>query len=285
MRVLSFDKILSMSSTWNSYEIYPDLPESTMVQVEGGSFMMGSDKLGREQPIHEVQLSTFYIGQYQVTQALWEQVMEGNPSRFQGANLPVEQVSWYDCIEFCNKLSELEDREPVYEVDKSQKDPGNTSNFDKFKWLVKRKEGALGYRLPTEAEWEYAARGGKYARKTEFAGSGVLKEVGWYDDFITSEKNAHNWTETSGLRVPNELGLYDMSGNVREWCWDWYGDYSDTSLKDPQGPDSGYNRVLRGGSWIYDADYCRVAYRVYDLPDYRYYGFGLRLARTVLGDL
>ena len=157
------------------------------------------------------------------------------------------------------------------------RDPGNTHDYDEFKWLVRRKKEALGYRLPTEAEWEYAARGGKYARKTEYAGSGELKEVGWfgYND------NAHNWTETSGLRVPNELGLYDMSGNVDEWCWDWYGDYSDTSLKNPHGPDSGNARVLRGASWILHADYCRVAYRFHDRPDSRYYSYGLRLARTV----
>ena len=234
-----------MSSTWNSYEIYPDLPESTMVQVEGGSFLL-DDRI-------KCEVSSFYLGQYQVTQAVWEQVMGDNPSRFQGANLPVERISWNDCQKFLEKLN--------------------------------HQLGLTGkelYRLPTEAEWEYAARGGKYARKTEYAGSGELKEVGWYDAFLTGEKNAHNWTETSGLRIPNELGLYDMSGNVREWCWDWYGDYSDTSLKDRQGPDSGYARVLRGGSWFNFADGSRVAYRVSYLPDGRSYDYGLRLARTVL---
>ena len=107
-----------MSSTWNSYEIYPGMPESTMVQVEGGSFMMGSDKRERERPIHEIYVSSFYLGQYQVTQVLWEQVMGNNPSDFKGDRLPLEMVNWYDCIEFCNKLSELEGLEPVYEIDK-----------------------------------------------------------------------------------------------------------------------------------------------------------------------
>ena len=238
--------------------------------------MMGSDKWE-----HEIYLSSFYLGQYQVTQALWEQVMGKNPSDFKGDNLPVEMVNWYDCIEFCNKLSELEGLEPVYEIDKSQKDPGNTNNYDEFKWLVRRKKEALGYRLPTEAEWKYAARGGKYAQKTEYAGSGELKEVGWFGQFFSDEKNVHNWTETSGLRVPNELGLYDMSGNVREWCWDWYGYYPSTSLKDPHGLDSGNARVLRGGSWFRDADDCRVASRYHDLPGCRFIDYGLRLARTV----
>ena len=270
-----------MSSTWNSYEIYPDLPESTMVQVEGGSFMMGGNLHSDERPIHEIYVSSFYLGQYQVTQAVWEQVMGNNPSDFKGGRLPLEMVNWYECIEFCNKLSELKGLETVYEIDKELRDPGNTHDYDEFKWLVRRKKEALGYRLPTEAEWEYAARGGMYVRKTEYAGSGELKEVGWYDDFFNREKNAHNWEETPGLRVPNELGLYDMSGNVREWCWDWYGDYSDTSLKNPHGPDSGEYRVLRGGSWVGHPGYSRVADRFSGRPDYRDDYYGLRLARTV----
>ena len=240
-----------MSSTWNSYEIYPDLPESAMVQVEGGSFMMGSDKLERERPIHEVHVSSFYLGQYQVTQALWEQVMGNNPSDFKGDRLPVESISWDNCQKFLGNLN--------------------------------HQLGLMGkdlYRLPTEAEWEYAARGGRYARKTEYAGSGELKEVGWFG-YYGEEKNMHNWTETSGLRVPNELGLYDMSGNVREWCWDWYGDYSDTSLKDPHGPDSGKARVLRGGSWLDFASLCRVSDRDGYVPSGRSDGFGFRLARDV----
>ena len=230
-----------MSSTWNSYEIYPDLPESTMVQVEGGRFMLD----GRI----DCEVSSFYLGQYQVTQALWEQVMGNNPSEFSGDRLPVDSISWNDCQKFLEKLN--------HQLGLTGKDL---------------------YRLPTEAEWEYAVRGGKYARNTEYAGSGELKEVGWFGYY----DNAHNWTETSGLRVPNELGLYDMSGNVREWCWDWYGSYSQTSLRDPQGPDSGIARVLRGGSWIVSADSCRVASRRLNHPEFRIDGYGLRLARTVL---
>ena len=229
-----------MSSTWNSYEIFPGMPESTMVQVEGGSFLL-DDRI-------DCEVSSFYLGQFQVTQALWEQVMGNNPSEFKGGRLPVESISWKDCQKFLENLN--------------------------------HQLGLTGkelYRLPTEAEWEYAARGGKYARRTEFAGSGDLKEVGWFGYY----DNAHNWTETSGLRIPNELGLYDMSGNVREWCWDRYGRYSDTSLKDPQGPDSGHSRVLRGGSWRYKASYCRVSYLSGSDPSRRNGNVGLRLARDV----
>ena len=225
-----------------------------MVEVEGGNFIMGDDSSvwSRDKPEHKVELRTFFIATYPVNQALWDAVMGDNPSDFKGGRLPVESISWNDCQKFLENLN--------------------------------HQLGLTGkelYRLPTEAEWEYAAQGGKYARKTEYAGSRELKEVGWFG-YYGEEKNMHNWTETSGLRVPNELGLYDMSGNVREWCQDWYGDYSDTSLKDPHGPDSGEYRVLRGGSWIDDADGCRVAYRVYGLPGYRLNYYGLRLARTVL---
>ena len=208
-----------------------------MVEVEGGSFMMGSGRRERERPIHEVELSSFFLSQYAVSQALWTEVMGENPSEFKGSELPVESISWNDCQDFLKKLN-----------------------------------GRLGlevpftYRLPTEAEWEYAARGGKYANQAEYAGSGVLKEVGWFGQFLGDEKNTHGQTEVCGLRIPNELGLYDMSGNVREWCWDWYGSYSSGSLKDPQGPESGSRRVLRGGAWFYDADFCRVAFRFYFRP-------------------
>ena len=224
-----------------------------MVEVEGGSFMMGdnSSEWDSEKPEHEVKLKSFFLSPYAVNQALWEEVMGDNPSAFKGAELPVENISWKDCQEFLGKLNE-----------KLRLDDSNA------------------YRLPTEAEWEYAARGGKYANQAEYAGSGVLKEVGWFGHFLSDEKNTHGHTEAQGLRIPNELGLYDMSGNVREWCWDWYGSYSSGSLKDPQGPQSGAYRVLRGGSWFSFADYCRVAFRRDGSPDIRSHGYGLRLART-----
>ena len=257
----------------NKYEIFPGLPESTMIEVEGGSFQL-ANRIPCE-------VSAFYLAQYAVSQGLWGKVMRGNPASFKGDSLPIETISWYKCVEFCNKLSELTDLDPVYTIDKRTKDPNNERNFDDLRWLVSWNPQANGYRLPTEAEWEYAARGGKYAKKSLYAGSEVLKEVGWFGKY-GKEKRMHGQTEVLGLCIPNELGLHDMSGNVREWCWDWRGAYSKGPLKDPKGPNSGSSRVLRGGSWILDADYCRVARRYDVSPDGRGSFVGLRLARTVL---
>ena len=157
----------------HSYSIYPKIPHSSLIKVEGGEFLLG-DKT-------ECEVSDFYLGQYQVNQQLWEQVMGENPHKeFHGKDLPMERISWYDCVEFCNRLSELEGLEKVYQIDKSRKDPHNTSNFDKLKWVVAPNFEADGYRLPTETEWEYAARGGKYVKESEYAGSVELKEVGWF---------------------------------------------------------------------------------------------------------
>ena len=223
-----------------------------MIEIEGGSFRMGSNRDDREKPIHLVEISSFCLGIYPVSQALWEEVMGENPSEFKGSELPVESISWNDCQEFLEKLNE-----------KLRLDDSNA------------------YRLPTEAEWEYAARGGKYTNQAEYAGSAVLKEVGWFWDTKLG-KHSHGETQTPGFRIPNELGLYDLSGNVWEWCADWYGKYPDRALKNPKGPASGSSRVLRGGSWINFADFCRVADRFSYSPDGRGNLIGLRLARTVL---
>ena len=268
------ESLFSMPEISSSKLDTTQYPSLEMIEVEGGSFRL-DDRI-------ECKLSSFFLGRYLVTQALWEKVMEESPSRFMGSGLPVEQVSWYDCLEFCNLLSANQSLQPVYEIDKEVKDPNNKSNWDKVKWGGSWNPQANGYRLPTEAEWEYAARGGKYAKTSVYAGSGELKEVGWFGQFFGDEKNAHGQTEVPGLRIPNELGLHDMSGNVWEWCWDWRGAYPQGPLMDPKGPNSGNNRVLRGGSWFYDADYCRVANRSDNPPFSRSYYYGLRLARTVL---
>ena len=232
-----------------------------MMLIPKGDFMMGAlendgDAYDREKPRHKVTLTRdFLMGKYAVTQALWDSVMGSNPSRFKGGNRPVEKVSWFDVVEFCNKLSKSEGLEPAYSINGREV----TCN-----WTAK------GYRLPTDAEWEYSARGGEYHK---YAGSDNVDEVAWYDDNSGSE------THPVGQKKPNGFGLYDMSGNVFEWVWDRFGDYSSNNGTDLVGPDSGSYRVFRGGSWIDSARCTRVSFRLYDAPTSRDYYLGFRLSR------
>ena len=212
-----------------------------MINVEGGTFRMGSNDSeadSDEKPVHSVTLSDYYIGETEVTQELWEAVMGSNPSGFKEPKNPVEIVSWDDCQEFIKKLNELTGK---------------------------------NFRLPTEAEWEYAARGGNKSRGYKYSGSDNIGDVAWYWD--NSSKEPH----PVGTKSPNELGIYDMSGNVWEWCSDWYGDYSSSSQTNPTGPATGSYRVNRGGSWYYSARICRVADRYSYTPGYRYNFLGFRL--------
>lgn len=203
----------------------------TMVFVEGGTFTMGatseqgSDADDDEKPTHRVTLSDYYIGETEVTQALWKAVMGNNPSYFEGDNLPVEKVSYEDVKTFITKLN------------------GKTGKK---------------FRLPTEAEWEYAARGGNKSKGYKYSGSNNIDDVAWYDD------NSNLRTHPVKTKQPNELGIYDMNGNVWEWCSDWYGGYSSNAQTNPQGPSSGSYRVIRGGSWFGSARYCRASYRYHD---------------------
>ena len=203
---------------------------NNMVYVSGGTFTMGEK--GRkayddEKPTHSVTLSSYYICKYEVTQALWRAVMDSNPSGFKGDNLPVENVNWDDCQTFINRLNNYTGR---------------------------------NFRLPTEAEWEFAARGGNNSRHYKYSGSNYIGDVAWYDG------NSGNRTHPVGTKQTNELGLYDMSGNVWEWCSDWYGSYSSYSQTNPTGPNSGSYRVLRGGSWDFIAWCCRASDRLYGVP-------------------
>ena len=216
-----------------------------MIKVEAGTFDMGTtseqeDADSDEKPVHKVTLSrNYYIGKTEVTQALWRAVMGSNPSYFEGDNKPVERVSWNDCQKFISKL--------------------NAATGKKF-------------RLPTEAEWEFAARGGNYSNRYQYSGSNNIGDVAWYLD-------NSNWTTYDvATKQSNELGLYDMSGNVFEWCSDWYGEYGINAQHDPKGPSSGSCRVYRGGSWNYGAECCRSSCRDYHYPGYRYDNLGLRLA-------
>ena len=219
-----------------------DIP---MVYVEGGTFTMGAssndaDANDDEKPAHRVTVSSFYIGKYEVTQAQWKAVMGTNPSNWKGDNLPVEQVSWDDVQEFIRKLN--------------------------------AKTGKT-YRLPTEAEWEFAARGGNSSRGYKYSGSNDLNSVVWYYD------NSGSKTHPVGTKSPNELGIYDMTGNVWEWCSDWYDSsyYSSAAQTNPKGPTSGSARVLRGGGWDNSARRCRVSGRGSSYPGIRIYYIGFRL--------
>ena len=225
-----------------------------MVAVEGGTFTMGatpeqgSDVYDSEKPAHQVTLSSYSIGQTEVTQELWRAVMGRNPSLFTG-NLqrPVENVSWNDCQTFINKLNQMTGK---------------------------------NFRLPTEAEWEYAARGGNRSQGYKYAGSNAIGDVAWYYDNSCALGSNHPdyGTHAVATKAPNELGLYDMSGNLLEWCQDWYGSYSSDAQTNPTGPASGPDRVFRGGSCYSYAWRCRVSYRSYSAPSFKNCDLGLRLA-------
>ncbi|GBU23024.1 hypothetical protein R80B4_02937 [Fibrobacteres bacterium R8-0-B4] len=219
-----------------------------MIAVKGDEFRMGctsehgDDCYIKESPAHLVTLSDFLIGKYPVTQREWTLVMGDNPSEFKGDSLPVESVDWNDAHEFIKKLNAMSNKR---------------------------------YRLPTEAEWEYAARGGIMREGLKFSGSGNADDVAWYDE------NSGEATHPVGTKSPNELGIYDMSGNVAEWVEDRYGLYTDASRTNPTGPSSGSTRVNRGGSWDVDARYCRTSNRNDNTPESRYNSLGFRLARSV----
>ena len=234
------------------------------VLLPPGSFMMGakdddSDAWNPEKPRHEVELSSgFWLMSTPVTQDLYEALMGNNPSEFKGGRRPVEKVSWYDAVKCANALSRKQGLKEVYTID------GENVEAD---W------SANGWRLPTEAEWEYAARAGT---DFKYSGSNNLDEVGWYDD------NSGDETHPVGEKKANGWGLYDMSGNVWEWVWDWYGDYPFSKQTDPKGSNSDSYRVLRGGSWNSDAGYARVSFRSYNAPSNRYDYLGFRFSRSSL---
>jgi len=231
---------LALTASWsNAQQKHPAEPE--MVFVQGGTFMMGSPKrVGKdnERPQHQVTLSDFYIGKYEVTEGQWKAVMGNNPSHNpKGVNYPVENVSWNDVQEFIKKLNELTGKK---------------------------------YRLPTEAEWEYAASGGIKA----YIYQGSNTDVAW-----TGENSGNDTKKIVGTKQPNKLDIYDMIGNVFEWCGDWYGDYLASPQTNPTGPTTGSHRVNRGGSWMTYNEYARVSSRNYYAPDIsnNYLGFRLVL--------
>ncbi|MDR2897674.1 MAG: formylglycine-generating enzyme family protein [Spirochaetaceae bacterium] len=265
----------------------------TLVLIEAGTFDMGSPESEEghttDETLHKVRLTNgFYMGKYEITQGQYEAVMGSNPSHFQvesrgytagdvQENRPVESVSWYDAIVFCNTLSMMEGLTPAYSKG-GETDPGKwgavprrsdsdwnaiTCNFD-----------ADGYRLPTEAEWEYACRAGtSYRAGTDT--EDAISAAGWYRD------NGKKMTREVGLKAANAYGLYDMLGNVSEWCWDWFGDIQGETQTNPTGTPTGSSRVIRGGGWFSVAVYLRSADRDYNNPYSRDYIIGFRVVRTL----
>lgn len=261
-----------------------------MIKLPGGSFNMGSpsSEKGRyhfEGPVHRVKLSSFFISETEVTQGQWKELMGSNPSEFKNRDdYPVENVSWYDAVEFCNKLSDKYGLEKVYEIDKSKKDLNNKNKRDLKSWLVKANFSKKGFRLPTEAEWEYACRAGT---TTAFHFGDSLKSN--MANFTDSKQNNSSKGEDQGKTTPvksfkpNAWGLYDMHGNVYEWCWDWYSNnyYRQSPVNNPKGPVSSEYRVLRGGSWYNYVNDLRSASRSISDPDDRYGSYGFRITRTL----
>ena len=248
---------------------------ANFVRVEGGTFQMGSpaSEPGRnniEGPQRQVTVSSFYMGRHEVTQKEYQEIMGTNPSNFKGDNLPVEQVTWFDAIEYCNQRSQREGLTLAYTISGS----GNNRT-------VTWNRNANGYRLPTEAEWEYACRAGT---TTPFStGSNITTSQANYDGNSPYNNNTRGTyrgkTTTVGSFAANPWGLYDMHGNVYEWCWDWFGAYPSDAQTDPAGAASGVNRVGRGGSWSYGGKDLRSGWRIAGDPEDGTDDFGFRLVR------
>ena len=264
-------------------------PGVELVLVSPGTFIQGSpasEPLRRSDETQRTVTLTksFRFGEHEVTQAEWQSVMGWGDSRFPGADHPVEHVTWFDCLRFCNALSTREGLSPVYTLRRESYN-GNHLTSARVLW----DEDADGYRLPTEAEWEYACRA---TTVTAFSSGAItasegssdfpdcgqdpnLDEVGWYCD------NSGGTTRPVGGKAANNWGLADMHGNVQEWCWDWYDSYPASAATDPVGPAQGSYRSVRGGSWSSLASSCRAACRYRELPGGGNHAIGLRLARTV----
>ncbi len=282
-----------------------------MVLVAGGRFNMGcTSEIGDcdydEYPVRTVTISDFYMAETELTVdkfkdfidatgyktiaekegvslvynngswtkqygVNWRYDAKGNPWAENEDSYPVLHVSWYDAIEYCNWLSLQDGLIPVYTINRNSKDPNNKSDMDQYKWLVSQNTSATGYRLPTEAEWEYAARGGVNKDGFSYSGDNKLTKVGW------AISNSNNELHSVKMKAPNSLGLYDLSGNVWEWCWDWYAKNHPAAATNPTGHTLGEARVLRGGAWDNDETFCRVSGRIGEHPSVKYPIVGFRI--------
>ena len=263
--------IISCSDDSNSVQADKTV-KGNLVLIPAGPFSLGNTgsyegEYDEKPPATIIISKPFYISKYEITQQQYKAVMGNNPSEFKGDNLPVEQVSWYDALNFCNALSQSEGLTPCYTINGTKV----TSDFE-----------ANGYRLPTEAEWEYAAKAGTktdfYSGKLTYSGNSPidpnLDKIAWYS------ANSSNATHPVGQKAPNAFGLYDMSGNVWEWCWDRYAEYPSKETKDYQGPEIGTYRVYRGGGWRNLAWYCRSTNRDRNYLDDKNNSLGFRVVKA-----
>ena len=237
---------------------------NNFVKVDGGTFVRKGDyqvKKGLSFPEIMVRVNGFYIDDFVVTQGDWNQVMDDNPSYFKGDDLPVERVGWHEAILFCNKKSEKDGLQLCYTIDGERVECDFSAN---------------GYRLPTEAEWEFAAIGGVKSKGYRYAGSDLLDEVAWYS------KNAEKTTHPRGQKLPNELGLYDMCGNVFEWCWDWWDKFDCDFMDNPTGPATGKMKVVRGNNWVNGATTSDLNRRVHRGVNAATHHQGFRIVRSTM---
>jgi sulfatase modifying factor 1 len=257
-RPLSYVVIAEDGST-AEYTVTVSSEAAPFVYVAGGTFEMGSTLADVEKPVHTVTVSSFWIGKYEVTQSQYEEVMGPTVFCYTGdTSRPAEWVSWPEAVTFCNALSASEGLDSCYTISGSQA----TCDWSKN-----------GYRLPTEAEWEFTARGGTLSGGHLYSGSDTADQVAWYS------ANCGGSTHPVGTKVANELGIHDMSGNVSEWCWDWIGVYPSSAQTDPKGPGSGMYRILRGGSLSYNQDHSRCTYRDSMDTSVSVNNLGFRIAR------